>query len=454
MGFLEKMIKVLELFSGYGGASFALKKAGIPHQTIGYSDIEKYANDIFTLNHGKDIPQLGDIKKINPEELEDFDLLTGGFPCQSFSIAGKREGFEAVDKGQLFFDIIRIAKVKNPKYMLLENVQGLLSHDNGDTFKIVLHELKKIGYYVNWKLMFSKEHGTPQNRPRVWIACFREKEDYDRFVFPEKEELVLTVKDLLEDNIPKEWQDKIDFLTNKENISQDEKDELESLLKEKECRRVDEKYYLNKNQLKKIQDYNKNNKDRGRGFKIEPQGDVCNTITSHTGKDNNSVPIFNSAHTKANGSRFKDDGTSFTLEATKSQSLCIADFRYDEGIRPRKDGISPTLTSGQKSGEGLSGSPIINTITTGYGRQGSSAEFIAINKQLNQHTNRWRRLTPRECFRLMGFFNDEIQFGDLSDSKLYFLAGNGWDVNVAAKIFTQMFIGNKYSQQQNVEQWF
>lgn len=167
------VLKVLELFSGYGGASFGLAKAGINHKCIGYSDIENCANYIFSLNHGKDIPQLGDITKINPNDLEDFDLLTGGFPCQSFSIIGKREGFAAKDKGNLFFEIIRLAKAKKPRWMLLENVQGILSHDNGQTMSVVLRELRKIGYYVNWKLLFSKEHGTPQNRPSCLVCLFQ-----------------------------------------------------------------------------------------------------------------------------------------------------------------------------------------------------------------------------------------------------------------------------------------
>jgi DNA (cytosine-5)-methyltransferase 1 len=407
------MIKVLELFSGYGGASFGLSMAKIPHKCIGYSDIEDCANYIFALNHGNNIPQLGDITKINPDELEDFDLLTGGFPCQSFSLAGKREGFKAKDKGNLFFEIIRLADVKKPRWMLLENVQGLLSHDNGETFKVILRELKRIGYYVNWKLMFSKNHGTPQNRPRVWLACFRELSDYEKFVFPQKEKLVLSVKDLLEDV-------------------------------------VDDKYYLNESQLKKIEEGIK--KENYNFYKPPENLDKpLSTLKAHMGVDTSDVPYFQ-----------------------------VADFRYDEGVRVRKDGTCPTIKSRDRE-QDLSGMPIIynpfnnytsnttigtlgtssgtvtgkqaqiiNTITTGYGRQGSSSEFIAINKQMKEYTNNWRRLTPRECFRLMGFFNDEIKLGDLKDSKLYFLAGNGWDVNVAHKIFIQMFKGNLLNEQKTL----
>ena len=384
---MEK-IKILELFSGYGGASFALTKAGIKHECIGYSDIEKCANYIYALNHGEDIPALGNVKEINENELPDFDLLTGGFPCQSFSMAGKREGFKAKDKGQLFFDIIRIAKEKKPRRMLLENVQGILSHDGGNTMQIVLNELRSIGYYVNWKLLFSKEHGTPQNRPRVWFACFRDKEDYDQFMFPEKEPLKITVKDLLEDE-------------------------------------VDETYYLSEKQLKRLQKTTYGNmieQDLNKPFR---------TITSHMEKDKLDVPYFK-----------------------------IADFRYDEGLRPRKDGNCPTLSATQKSGNGLSGMPIIfnpfNKYTSGTICDTIGTSVGGCTGKTTQLTNtnaRWRRLTPRECFRLMGFFNDEIKFGDLSDSKLYFLAGNGWDINTASKIFTQMFKGNT-NKQKNINEWF
>lgn len=393
----KKMIKVLDLFSGYGGSNFALTKAGIDHKTIGYSDIEDCANYIYDLNHGG--KSLGDVTKIVPEELEDFSLLTGGFSCQPFSICGKREGFENKKNGTVFFEIIRIAKIKKPKYMLLENVEGILSHDNGNTMKVILQSLQEIGYNVKWTKLYSKQHGTPQNRPRIWFACFKDIKDYNEFTFPEKEKLKVTVKDLLEDE-------------------------------------VDDKYYLNENQLKKINDNIKTNKEKGRGFGNKPLNitSKCTTLTSHMSIDINDIPyfetvVYNAAHTKANGSRFKIDGCTFTLEASKSQSLCIADFRYDEGMRIRKDGCSPTLCSSQKSGEGLSGTPMIK------------------NK-------RWRRLTPKECFRLQGFFTlkndkvtfDEIKFGNLKDGKLYFLVGNGWCLNVASKIFKQMFKGNQNKQ--------
>ena len=334
---------------------------------------------------------IGKVKTYNITVDEDHSYVANNIivkNCQSFSIAGKREGFKAERKGQLFFDIIRIAEVKRPRWMLLENVQGLLSHDDGKTMKVILDELRVLGYYVKWKLLFSKEHGTPQKRPRVWFACFREKEDYDKFMFPEKEKSKITVKDLLEDE-------------------------------------VDEKYYLNENQLKRLQETTYGNmieQDLNKPFR---------TLTAHMERDKCDVPFFK-----------------------------IADFRYDEGIRPRKDGTCPTLTSSQKGGQGLSGCPIIKhqqDRVTNINEKNVFPTLVVGSHDNAQHftkmidnKNRWRRLTPRECFRLMGFFNDEIKFGNLKDSKLYFLAGNGWDINTASKIFSQMFKGNKLNKQQSL----
>ena len=127
-------MKIFEMFSGYGGASFSLKKSGIEYEVVGYSEIDKYAIQCYEQNHkGKNF---GDCKNINPEELPDFDLLTGGFPCQSFSVAGKGLG-EQDTRGTLFHEIIRIAEVKKPKYILLENVKGLTFKPHNNNLRIL-----------------------------------------------------------------------------------------------------------------------------------------------------------------------------------------------------------------------------------------------------------------------------------------------------------------------------
>lgn len=192
---MEKSLRVLELFAGYGGASFGLKKANIKHELIGFSEIDPTAIKCFKQNHKGD--NLGDITKIDETKLKDFDLLTGGFPCQAFSHAGKRKGFEDT-RGTLIFDILRIAKHKQPKYMVLENVKGLLNHNKADTFKTILAALNEIGYNVEYKVLNSKDYGTPQSRERIWIICIRKDLEFN-FKFPNKQELKYKFKDLLLD---------------------------------------------------------------------------------------------------------------------------------------------------------------------------------------------------------------------------------------------------------------
>jgi len=133
---------------------------------IGYSEIDKYAIQIYE-KHFKH-KNYGDITKIDEQRLPDFELLCGGFPCQSFSIAGKRGGFEDT-RGTLFFDIARIAKYKRPRLLLLENVKGLLSHEEGRTFNTIIATLNELGYDLQWQVLNSKNFGVPQNRERVFI---------------------------------------------------------------------------------------------------------------------------------------------------------------------------------------------------------------------------------------------------------------------------------------------
>ena len=136
---------------------------------IGYSEIDKYAIQVYE-KHFKH-KNYGDATKINPRELPDFDLLVGGFPCQAFSIAGKRKGFDDT-RGTLFFDIARICAEKRPRLVVLENVKGLLSHEGGKTFQTIIGVLTDMGYFVEWQVLNSKNFGVPQNRERVFIIGY------------------------------------------------------------------------------------------------------------------------------------------------------------------------------------------------------------------------------------------------------------------------------------------
>ena len=135
---------------------------------IGYSEIDKYATQIYK-KHFPNHKPYGDITLIDETKLPDFDLLCGGFPCQSFSIAGKRRGFEDT-RGTMFFHIARILKAKQPRLLLLENVKGLLSHDQGKTFATIITTLDELGYDCQWQVLNSKNFGVPQNRERVFVV--------------------------------------------------------------------------------------------------------------------------------------------------------------------------------------------------------------------------------------------------------------------------------------------
>lgn len=147
----------------------------------GYSEIDPYAIKVYE-KHFPTHRNYGDATKIDATELPDFDLLVGGFPCQTFSIAGKRRGFDDT-RGTLFFDIARILKEKRPRNFVLENVKGLLSHDAGRTFKTIITTLAELGYCVEWQVLNSKNHGVPQNRERVFIVGHLGKIP-ERKVFP------------------------------------------------------------------------------------------------------------------------------------------------------------------------------------------------------------------------------------------------------------------------------
>jgi DNA (cytosine-5)-methyltransferase 1 len=158
-------MKYLSLFSGIGGFELGIGDKG---ECIGFSEIDKYATAIYS-KHFPQHKNYGDITKIEPADLPDFDLLVGGFPCQSFSIAGRRGGFEDT-RGTLFFEIARIVKNKRPPLLLLENVKGLLSHDEGRTFAVVISTLNDLGYDLQWQVLNSKDFGVPQNRERIFIV--------------------------------------------------------------------------------------------------------------------------------------------------------------------------------------------------------------------------------------------------------------------------------------------
>ena len=161
-------MKAFSMFSGIGGFELGIQMASEDIELIGYSEIDKYAIQVYE-KHFSGATNYGNATTIDGEQLPDFDLLVGGFPCQAFSVAGKREGFNET-RGTLFFDIARILSDKRPRYLVLENVKGLLSHDEGKTFQTILRVLADLGYGVEWQVLNSKDYSVPQNRERVFIV--------------------------------------------------------------------------------------------------------------------------------------------------------------------------------------------------------------------------------------------------------------------------------------------
>lgn len=198
----EIRLRVFEGFAGYGGASFALRRSGVPHEVVGLSEIDKFAVALLKQNF-PGVRNWGDISQINPIELPDFDLFTGGFPCQPFSSAGLQLGInDKYGRGVLFWDIIRICEVKQPEYILLENVKGLKTRKFKETFQSILAELERIGYpNAAYAVLNSKDYGIPQNRDRLWIFAKKGGLPTTFNLVPEPLPLRLKIGDFL-DKIP------------------------------------------------------------------------------------------------------------------------------------------------------------------------------------------------------------------------------------------------------------
>ena len=177
-------MKFLDLFAGIGGFRLGMESAG--HECVGFCEIDKYARASYKAIHNTEGEiELHDITTVTDEEIRNIghvDVICGGFPCQSFSIAGSRRGFEDT-RGTLFFEIARFADILKPKYLFLENVKGLLNHDRGNTFKTILGALDGLGYDAEWQVLNSKNFSVPQNRERVFIIGHL-REGRTRRVFP------------------------------------------------------------------------------------------------------------------------------------------------------------------------------------------------------------------------------------------------------------------------------
>ncbi len=186
------------LFGGIGGIELGFKKAGFPISWA--NEIDKNASITYRLNHKHKLYEK-DLKELDTKEVENIKILTGGFPCQAFSIAGYRKGFND-DRGNIFFEILRFIDDLKPSIIFLENVKNLQSHDEGRTFKIIKSELEDRGYFLNYKVLNSAEYGNvPQNRERIYIVGFKDKNVCENFDFPKQKKLSVKITDLLDNQV-------------------------------------------------------------------------------------------------------------------------------------------------------------------------------------------------------------------------------------------------------------
>ena len=199
------MLKSIDLFAGIGGIRMGFENAGF--ETVFSNDFEELCKKTFDLNFKEPYLHIEDVRNIDPITLPDFNFLLGGFPCQAFSVAGNRQGFDDTkDRGNLFFSIAKILEEKSPDGFLLENVKNLKGHDNGNTFRIIQDTLVNLGYNVTSQVMNTMDYGNvPQNRERIYIVGFKNRKYYNNFAFPLPVNLTTKVTDLLDEIVESKY---------------------------------------------------------------------------------------------------------------------------------------------------------------------------------------------------------------------------------------------------------
>ena len=377
------MIKVGTDFSGIGSPEAALKRLGIPHHNIFACDIDKYAEKSF-LELNKPDKFYKDITTRDYKEVPQLDLYVAGFPCQSFSLAGKRKGFNET-RGTLFFNVAEFIKVNQPECFILENVKGLLSHDSGKTYQTITDVLTNgggtlngqmgmdtiddgLGYHVYTKVLNTKDYGIPQNRERIFIVGFKH---WRTFNFPVKIPLKLKLKDMLQDN-------------------------------------ANSKYILSKKMVKHIFEPKKGDWKSG---KMTIDTNIAKTINARV----------------------------FKMGAADTDNYITVDDKYylsKKKIEYLKRTSTTTFNINQNIEQDII-KDCSRTITSGYFKLGRTEQYIN-----EKTTKKIRRLTPLECWRLQGFTDEEFYKAQKvnSDTQLYKQAGNSITVNVMVEILKKIYL--------------
>ena len=213
------MLKLATVFSGIGAIEHALKRMRVPHEIVFACDNDPFVKQSFFTNyHISEYKWFDNIQDVDGKPFKNkIDLLVGGSPCQSFSLVGKRRGFEN-SRGTLFYDFARLVKEIQPNAFIFENVKGLLSHDSGETWEVISNTFKELGYDYHAKVLNARDFGIPQNRERLFVVGFKKKRDFN---FPSPKELKLTMQNLLEDYAAEKYylgEKGMNFVTSKKNL--------------------------------------------------------------------------------------------------------------------------------------------------------------------------------------------------------------------------------------------
>ena len=430
------MINYLSLFSGIGAFEAAMKNLNIPFSLVGFSEIDKHAVKSYCAIH--DVPEtfnLGDITKIDETKLPKVDFVTYGFPCQDISLAGKQQGLFNDDgtktRSGLFFDALRIIEHTQPKVAIAENVKNLTSKKFAEQFKIVLDALEEVGYNNYFKVLNAKDFGIPQNRERVFIVSIRKDCDTGIFEFPEPYSLKLRLKDVLEDAVDER------FYLSEKGTSGIINAMTDGRLHKPNVLRPDALYsptidtrvgaqthrspYIEEPKVKQIGNCRptktRANPNQGRVYDVNGISPCL-----HTMGGGNLEPHIIEKSAEEIVPTVKENHGEVTIQKVGN----IYPSGGQNGNIYAIHGISPTIASGE-------------TNTKGNGGVGSNN-----SPKILQENLRIRKLTPKECFRLMGFDDEAFHKAEAvnSNTQLYKQAGNSIVVDVAEELLCMLFDEN------------
>lgn len=410
-------MKFIDLFSGIGGFRSALEMNG--HKCLAFAEIDKYARQSYKAIYNTENEQeWHDVTRITDDNFRYFkgkaDIIVGGFPCQAFSIAGKRKGFEDT-RGTLFFEIARAIKEIQPSYVLLENVKGLFSHDGGRTFGTIIQALDELGFITEWGLFNSKYWGVPQNRERVYILAIRKDKFKEPLLFDlvkQQTEVTTRLIDVLEDEVDKKYY-LSEEKTRKLTLDHDLSDDIEPMIN-----------VLGNTSVTGYKAHDVHN-----SFGLTP------TIAArdYKGPKQIAVPVLtpDRINKQQNGRRFKEDGDPmFTLTSQDRHGIAIREAtKQGYAIAEQGDSVNVSFP----------------TSTTRRGRVGKQVAQTLQASEVNQgvvmNDIRIRKLTPLECWRLQGFADEQFykaKDSGVSNSQLYKQSGNSVTVNVVDAIVKQL----------------